>query len=191
MITQPAPFLPDNCSHSTVAAQVAQLASGLQVLEADPTSEAAPQPEDLRRCFDQLQEELVATHGERERDLLDALDAVQERQVALRTHFKALCLGYRQLRYQVEDAVAQGGSTLPIKVVHESNLLGEAPGNILANDEVSGLPTVPPCIRSQRVGHQALDNTGSVLVLSHSPMNEPQVLVAKGRQWPIGLGGAD
>lgn len=118
------------------AVQVAQLAQAVQIHEADPDSRAAPSGEELRRHFEQLQEELVKTHGAREADLVAALDGAQERQVALRAHMKALALGYRQLRYQVEDAVASGGATLPTKVVHENTIVGATPGNVIAADEV-------------------------------------------------------
>jgi hypothetical protein len=113
---------------------VSQLASKVQGAGSEGAAIAGR--DDIKRLFDEMQEQLVKAHGDREKDLLDALDAQQERQVALRTHLKALSMGYRNLRYQVEDAVAQGDKSLPVKVIHENQLLGEAPSNVLANDEV-------------------------------------------------------
>ena len=121
---------------SRLCLQVSQLASSLQ-LSGGAGSGGSQGDTELQRHFEEVQAQLVKTHGEREKDLLDALDSMQERQVALRTHVKALALGYRNLRYQVEDAVARGDAALPVKVVHENQLLGEAPNNVLANDEVS------------------------------------------------------
>ena len=115
---------------------MSQLASSLQ-LSGGAGSGGSQGDTELQRHFEEVQAQLVKTHNEREKDLLDALDSMQERQVALRTHVKALALGYRNLRYQVEDAVARGDAALPVKVVHENQLLGEAPNNVLANDEVS------------------------------------------------------
>jgi hypothetical protein len=115
--------------------QVAQLAKGLQVQASDPNSQAVPTPEDIQRSFEQLQDELTKTHRERERDLLEALDATQERQVLLRKHMRALSQAYRELRYQVENAVAQGGLTLPHKIMHENEILGAAPRVVVGDDE--------------------------------------------------------
>jgi hypothetical protein len=118
-----------------ICMQVAQLAKGLQVQASDPNSQAIPTPEDIQRTFEQLQDELTKTHRERETDLLEALDATQERQVLLRKHVKALSQAYRALRYQVENAVAQGGTTLPHNIMHENQILGETPGAVVADDE--------------------------------------------------------
>lgn len=120
------------------ALQVAQLTSGVKVLDADPSSAAAPTAEDLQRCFEQLQGELASSHSEREQDLLQTLDDLQSRHVALRTNLKTLSEAYRQLRYQVEDAMAQGtpGSALAITIVHEAKLLHATPAAIVAKDEV-------------------------------------------------------
>ena len=115
--------------------QVTQLATRLEPTPPDESA-AAHRREDLRQAFEQLQGHLTATHAERERDLLDALDALQARQVVVRGRLKTLAAGYRKLRYQVEDVASEGGEALPIKVVHENQLLGEAPNNVLANDEV-------------------------------------------------------
>jgi hypothetical protein len=127
--------------------QVAQLAKGLQVQASDPSSQMVPTPEDMQRSFEQLQDELTKTYRDREKDLLESLDATHERQVMLRKHVKALSQAYRQVRYQVENAVARGGSTLPQEVMHENQILGEAPGSVVANDEacsaLAGTPAMP------------------------------------------------
>lgn len=139
--------------------QVAQLASKVQGGGGD-VGAVQRSEDDLQKCFEQVQEQLVKTHGERERDLLEALDAVQERQVALRAHVKALSHGYRALRYQVEDAVAQGGLTLPGKVVHENQLLGEAAANVLANDEDADRRLFQKLQHAQAAGGQDMRAVG-------------------------------
>lgn len=137
--------------------QVSQLTSGLKILETDPTAASAPTPDDLQRCFEQLQEELATTHSAREQDLLECIDSMQSRHVALRTQFKSLTEAYRHLRYQVEDAMAQSsGATLAVSVVHESKLLDAAPGTVIANDEVrlTALPGAATSDRSLKTARQ-------------------------------------
>jgi hypothetical protein len=114
--------------------QVANMAAGVRLAEEHMTHTSGPTPEDLQTQFQAIIDQLVHTHSQCEQHMAAELESLQERHLTLQRQFRKLSEGYRQIRYQVEDANSRGNA-FPIAVIHEDQLLGAAPSALLLGEE--------------------------------------------------------
>ena len=100
--------------------QISDLSKAIHIGLQDPLSNVMPSSDDVGTHAELLARHMGELHQEQEHGLREELEDLQARYNAVTRRFRALYTGYRELRYQVEDA---GGE---IAVVHE-NELSEGP----------------------------------------------------------------
>ena len=119
--------------------QVADLAKAVYLWQEDPESNLKTSWEDLASHWEILGRALGDVHQGEERTLRGELEDVKTRYSSLVNRFRSLYDGYREIRYQIEDAGGLNGGTH--KIIHEKDLVGEQeeppPGEMEARREAS------------------------------------------------------
>lgn len=103
--------------------QVADLAKAVYLWQEDPESNLKTSWEDLASHWEILGRALGGVHQDEERTLRKELEDVKTRYSSLVNRFRSLYDGYREIRYQIEDAGGLSGGAHTI--IHEKDLVGE------------------------------------------------------------------
>eukprot|EP00798_Chlamydomonas_sp_ICE-L_P019136 gene19136-25744_t len=112
---------------------VADLSRAVAVMQDDPGTGLKVTPEDMFKTFQKLTDENLKITDARESEMRKDLDEIRERHLELKRKFKSIYLGYRDLRYLVEDKWPHGHD--PPKPPTEEELCGATMENVHQRDD--------------------------------------------------------
>ncbi|KAG1664825.1 hypothetical protein FOA52_007083 [Chlamydomonas sp. UWO 241] len=131
---------------------IGDMSRAVAIMQDDPKTGLKVTPEDLFKTFQKLTDENLAITADREREMRDDLDDLHGRHVELKRKFRTLYLGYRQLRYLVEDTWPNPGNPPRPEVPTEDEVLQAAFEDISRSEEEADRRLVLRL--RERVGHQ-------------------------------------